>query len=123
MPGARNRDHQHAELGFPGVHPGQRHLRGGHPLGRGHLPDGIGDRLVRVAGEARRHFPSREDPVLAAHGHDVDELCAAADDLLRDMPPDQALRAWMDRLASYTVTKQHMSEALSAASSAGPSCG
>lgn len=36
------------------------------------------------------------------------------------MPPDRALRAWMDRLARYTVTKQHMSEALSAASAAGP---
>ncbi|MCW2879744.1 MAG: transcriptional regulator, TetR family [Sphaerisporangium sp.] len=66
-----------------------------------------------------RHFPTREALVLAAYRHEVEQLCGTADALLRTLPPDQALREWMDRLASYTVTKQHMSEALHAASSSG----
>lgn len=89
-------------------------------VGAGASLEGIARRAGVGIATLYRHFPSREALVLAAHAHEVDELCAAADDLLLALPPDQALRAWMDRLASYTVTKQHMSEALSAASAAGP---
>ena len=59
-----------------------------------------------------RHFPTREGLVLASYQHEVDQLCAAADELLAKLPPDEALRAWMDLLAALTVAKQHMSQAL-----------
>ncbi|WP_326725638.1 TetR/AcrR family transcriptional regulator [Streptomyces sp. NBC_00243] len=67
-----------------------------------------------------RHFPDRESLVLAAYRYEVDQLCSAADDLLEAMPPNQALREWMKRLASLMVTKQQMSAALQAM---GPSGG
>lgn len=65
-----------------------------------------------------RHFPDRESLVLAAYRYEVDQLCSAADDLLGALPPDQALREWMKRLAHLMVTKQQMSAALQ---SMGPS--
>lgn len=66
-----------------------------------------------------RHFPTRETLVLAAYHHEVEQLCATADELLATLPPDRALREWLGRLAAYTVTKQHMSAALNAAGSPG----
>src|SRR5882757_8134384 len=59
-----------------------------------------------------RHFPDRESLVLATYEYEVDQLCSAADSLLKTLPPDQALREWMRRLADLLVTKQQMSEAL-----------
>ncbi|MFD4530037.1 TetR/AcrR family transcriptional regulator [Streptomyces sp. NPDC058470] len=59
-----------------------------------------------------RHFPDRESLVLATYEYEVDQLCSAADSLLKTLPPDQALREWMRRLAALLVTKQQMSEAL-----------
>ncbi|MGW3411897.1 TetR/AcrR family transcriptional regulator [Streptomyces sp. NPDC000888] len=61
-----------------------------------------------------RHFPDRESLVLAAYRYEVDQLCSAADDLLETLPPNQALREWMKRLAGLMVTKQQMSAALQA---------
>src|SRR3712207_9212105 len=48
-----------------------------------------------------RHFPNRDALVVAAYEHEVDALCAAAADLLKTLPPDEALRAWMSRFADY----------------------
>jgi AcrR family transcriptional regulator len=86
--------------------------------GDGTSLEGVARRAGVGIGTLYRHFPSREDLVLAAYRHEVDQLCETADELLASLPPEQALREWMDRLAAYTVTKQHMSRALSAASSA-----
>ncbi|MFE2040953.1 TetR/AcrR family transcriptional regulator [Streptomyces sp. NPDC059477] len=63
-------------------------------------------------GTLYRHFPSRESLVLATYEYEVEQLCSAAEELLGELPPDQAFREWMGRLASLLVTKQHMSEAL-----------
>ncbi|MGW1760255.1 TetR/AcrR family transcriptional regulator [Streptomyces mirabilis] len=82
------------------------------------------DSIARAAGVGigtlYRHFPTREALVLATYQHEVEQLCSTADDLLRTLPPNQALREWMARLASLLVAKQHMSEALR---SVGPSSG
>ena len=72
-------------------------------------------------GTLYRHFPSREALVAAAYQNEVDALCAASADVLRSLPPDQALRAWADRFADYIATKRAMGDALrSAVSSDSP---
>ena len=59
--------------------------------------------------------------MVAAYQNEVDELCAAAADLLASVPADEALRAWADRFANYIATKRAMGNALrSAAASDSP---
>lgn len=65
-------------------------------------------------GTLYRHFPTREALIDAAYRNELARLCDSADDLLREMPPDQALRAWMDRFADYMTTKRGMGDALRA---------
>jgi AcrR family transcriptional regulator len=72
-------------------------------------------------GTLYRHFPSRDVLVAAAYRHEVDDLCAAAADLLTALPADAALRAWAERFADYIATKRAMGNALrSAAGSDSP---
>src|SRR3954462_5459962 len=56
-------------------------------------------------GTLYRHFPSRDALIVAAYRQEVDSLCAAAQDLLRSRPADEALRAWTERFADYVATK------------------
>ena len=63
-------------------------------------------------GTLYRHFPSRDALVVAAYQHEVDELGAAAADLLESQPADEALRAWAERFADYIATKRSMGNAL-----------
>ena len=65
-------------------------------------------------GTLYRHFPTREALIDAAYRSELARLCDSAGDLLRDMPPDQALRAWMDRFADYMTAKRGMGDALRA---------
>ncbi|MEV0406071.1 TetR family transcriptional regulator [Actinoallomurus sp. NPDC050550] len=65
-------------------------------------------------GTLYRHFPTREALVEAAYRNELARLCDAAPDLLRTAPPDEAMRAWMDRFIDYMATKRHMSDALHA---------
>ncbi|WP_433174996.1 TetR/AcrR family transcriptional regulator [Actinoallomurus sp. CA-150999] len=65
-------------------------------------------------GTLYRHFPTREALVEAAYRNEVARLCDAAPDLLRTAPPDEAMRAWMDRFIDYMAAKRHMSDALHA---------
>jgi AcrR family transcriptional regulator len=70
-------------------------------------------------GTLYRHFPTREALVEAAYRNELDRLCDAAADLLDTLPPDQALRAWMDRFVVYMSTKRDMADALRALIAAG----
>jgi len=65
-------------------------------------------------GTLYRHFPTREALIDAAYRSELARLCDSAEDLLRDMPPEAALRAWMDRFADYMTTKRGMGDALRA---------
>jgi AcrR family transcriptional regulator len=72
-------------------------------------------------GTLYRHFPNRDALVVAAYQHEVDDLCAAAADLLASQPADEALRAWTQRFADYIAAKRRMGNALrSAAASDSP---
>jgi len=65
-------------------------------------------------GTLYRHFPSREALVAATYRHEVEQLCDSVGELLETLPPDAALRAWMDGFVHYIATKRGMGEALQA---------
>lgn len=65
-------------------------------------------------GTLYRHFPTREALVEAAYRNEVARLCDSTNELLAEMPPDEALRAWMGRFLDYMATKRGMADALRA---------
>src|SRR5579872_5743227 len=79
--------------------------------------------IARRAGVANatlyRHFPTREELVLAVYEHEVRRLVDAAGQLLREQAPIDALRSWVERLARYAVTKHGLADALRKATAPG----
>ncbi|WP_199523797.1 TetR/AcrR family transcriptional regulator [Micromonospora craterilacus] len=63
-------------------------------------------------GTLYRHFPSREALVEAAYRNELEKLCDSAGELLDQLPPAEATRAWMDRFIDYVTTKREMADAL-----------
>jgi AcrR family transcriptional regulator len=83
-------------------------------LGRSRLAS-----LKTIAAEAGvgtlyRRFPTRDDLVEATYRDETARLSESALDLLSDLPPDRALRAWMEDFVDYVQTKHGMSDALPA---------
>jgi AcrR family transcriptional regulator len=70
-------------------------------------------------GTLYRHFPTREALVEAVYRKELEALCAGAAGLLATLPPDRALRAWMDRFADYVTAKREMGEAMAAVFASG----
>jgi AcrR family transcriptional regulator len=70
-------------------------------------------------GTLYRHFPTREALVEALYRKELADLCASVEDLLAALPPDRALRAWMDRFADYVTAKREMADTLRAVFAAG----
>jgi AcrR family transcriptional regulator len=64
-----------------------------------------------------RHFPTREQLVLAAYSEEVRHLVDAADGLLAERNPSEALEQWVARLAQYAMTKHGLASALQVATS------
>jgi AcrR family transcriptional regulator len=63
-------------------------------------------------GTLYRHFPTREALIEAVYRNEIDQLCAAAGQLLGALPPDAALAEWMERFISYATTKRGLAGAL-----------
>jgi AcrR family transcriptional regulator len=86
-------------------------------------PDASLNAIAKRAGVANatlyRHFPTREELVLATYQHEVQRLVDAADRLLREQAPIDALRSWVERLARYAVTKHGLADALRKATTPG----
>jgi AcrR family transcriptional regulator len=86
-------------------------------------PDVTLDAIAKDAGVGigtlYRHFPTREALIEAAYRSELDRLCDAVDGLLKDLPPDEATRAWMDRFVDYMTTKRGMADALRAVIASG----
>jgi AcrR family transcriptional regulator len=86
-------------------------------------PDASLNAIARRAGVANatlyRHFPTREELVLATYRSEVRRLVDAADVLLAEQAPIDALRSWIGRLADYAVTKHGLADALRKATSPG----
>ncbi len=59
-----------------------------------------------------RHFPTRESLVDAVYRGQVETLTAGARELLAELPPPAALRAWMDLFGSWIATKNGMLDTL-----------
>ena len=86
-------------------------------------PEATLDSIARAAGVGigtlYRHFPSREALIDAAYRSELARLCDSVPGLLAALPPDQALRAWMDNFVDYMTTKRGMAEALRAVVASG----
>jgi AcrR family transcriptional regulator len=66
-------------------------------------------------GTLYRHFPTREDLVLAVYHADVERLIAAAAKLSAGHPPREAMRHWLTELAAYGRVKRGVSRVVLAA--------
>jgi AcrR family transcriptional regulator len=83
--------------------------------------DGAQVTLKAVAAEAGvgigtlyRHFPTREALVEAVYRAETQRLADAAGELLRELPPLAALRAWTARFVDFMAAKEGMAELLHA---------
>ncbi|MFF7969811.1 TetR family transcriptional regulator [Streptomyces sp. NPDC007905] len=72
--------------------------------------------IARKAGVGQgtfyRNFPNREALVLEIYRHEMQQVADSAAHLLGTLPPEQALRAWMDRLAAFAMTKAGLADAI-----------
>jgi AcrR family transcriptional regulator len=68
------------------------------------------------AGTLYRHFPTREDLILAVYRKEVLSLVDAVHDILAEHPPLEALRVWFLRLADFVRIKHGLGDALLTAS-------
>jgi AcrR family transcriptional regulator len=67
------------------------------------------------AGTLYRHFPTREDLILAVYRQEVQSLVDAVPGILDEYPPLEALRVWFLRLAGFVRIKHGLGEALQTA--------
>jgi AcrR family transcriptional regulator len=63
-------------------------------------------------GTLYRHFPTRDAVIEAVYRREVEMLCSGVDDLIRDLPADDALATWMRSFAVYVARKRGMATAL-----------
>jgi AcrR family transcriptional regulator len=81
------------------------------------------DAIARDAGVGigtlYRHFPTREALIEAAYRNELAAVCDAVPDLLAALPPESAMRVWMDRFLDYITTKIGMADALRAVIASG----
>ncbi|MDE1147997.1 MAG: helix-turn-helix domain containing protein [Azospirillaceae bacterium] len=65
-------------------------------------------------GTLYRHFPTRDALVEAVYRQESDALVEAAARLAADLPPVEALRAWLLLFIEYLAAKEGMTDALNA---------
>ena len=63
-------------------------------------------------GTLYRHFPTREALVEAAYRRGLETLCDQATQLGQDLPPAEALEAWMQAFVGYAATKRGLGAVL-----------
>jgi AcrR family transcriptional regulator len=88
-------------------------------VARSAFSDSAGVTLEAIAKEAGvgigtlyRHFPTREALIEEVYRQELTRLCDTAPELLDQLPPDRAVRVWMDRYVDYMATKRGLAEAL-----------
>ena len=74
--------------------------------------DDIARRAGVGTGTLYRHFPTRTDLQAAVYRSQVLAVCAAADELVTTVPPEQAFFGWVRAMAGYLATKRGLSRAL-----------
>jgi AcrR family transcriptional regulator len=70
-------------------------------------------------GTLYRHFPTREAVLAAVYRREVEQLTAAAETLLAQQPPAEAMEAWLHLMVDYMATKRVVAPALRASSGEG----
>ncbi|MFG1960989.1 TetR/AcrR family transcriptional regulator [Nonomuraea sp. NPDC049028] len=70
-------------------------------------------------GTLYRHFPTREALVEAVYAAELDNITTSAPALLEQLPPQLALRAWLERYAAFAAMKRGMADALRAGQASG----
>jgi AcrR family transcriptional regulator len=70
-------------------------------------------------GTLYRHFPTRGALAEAVYAAELDDVATSAPALLAELPPELALRAWMDRYAAFVAAKRGMLETLRAGIASG----
>ena len=63
-------------------------------------------------GTLYRHFPTRDAMVAAVYRREVQQLAEAAPRLLAELPPVQALHAWLRLFVDYIAAKKVIAQAL-----------
>ncbi|MGW5354240.1 TetR/AcrR family transcriptional regulator [Streptomyces sp. NPDC004031] len=76
--------------------------------------DGIAREAGVGIGTLYRHFPTREALVEALYSAELDGVVTSAPALLAELPPEVALRAWMDRYAAFFEVKRGITDTLRA---------
>lgn len=64
------------------------------------------------SGTLYRHFPTREALLEAVYRAEVDKLAEAAEKFERELPPLEALQAWLRLFIDYLATKKIIAAAL-----------
>jgi AcrR family transcriptional regulator len=72
----------------------------------------IAKRAQVGAGTLYRHFPTREDLILAVYRHDMQKLADSVDELLKTHSPLDAFLTWFETLAAYISIKHGLDQAL-----------
>lgn len=74
------------------------------------------DEIARAAGVGigtlYRHFPARDDLLIAVYQQEIDALVQAATRLKAEREPQEALREWLLLFVEFLDAKQDMAEAL-----------
>jgi AcrR family transcriptional regulator len=82
-------------------------------------PDASLNAVAKLAGVGPgtlyRHFPTREDLILALYQHEVQAVVDSVPQVLAEHEPLEALRVWFLRLAEYVRLKHGLGEALHSA--------
>ena len=76
--------------------------------------DEIAKRARIGPGTLYRHFPSRDDLLAAVYISEVEKLAEAQKKFSAELPPVEALRAWMLVFIDYIAAKKIIAPALSA---------
>jgi AcrR family transcriptional regulator len=74
--------------------------------------DDIAKQAEVGAGTLYRHFPTRDELLEAVYRTEVEKLAAAQRKFAEDLPPLEALRAWMLLFVDYIATKKIIAPAL-----------
>jgi AcrR family transcriptional regulator len=76
------------------------------------------DEIARQAGVGPgtlyRHFPAREELLAAVYRSEIEKLAAAEQKFARELPPIEALRAWLLLFVDYVAAKHLIAPALNA---------
>jgi AcrR family transcriptional regulator len=80
--------------------------------GPGASLDDIAKKAGVGAGTLYRHFPNRELLLAAVYRAEVEKLAEAADKFSQELPPVDAIRAWLQLFIEHLATKKVIATAL-----------